>query len=405
MELRNLVNAKVEEAGGDTYRGYELAGQVVEGLMAEGKVKPNNFSIRRLFDELVDGVSLSDEPKRVAEGINTSAFPTIARKIIHKDIIDEYDLALGKVAHLVRESEAIHTDEELVAGFTAGDTEPLIRRQGMAYEETDFGEKDWKVILADFGRMISLTREVIYEDRTGDVLKRAKDIGRAAGQHKAKLIVYTATAQPRLVFEEALFGGAIFKGTTLTQATAVAATTDLYSETHATLTGGDGQVNKNLLVSHALVDYTDIDTVYQTFAAMVDEAGNPIDVAPSTMLIAPGYKATAYKIIKADLLMARGSTDLANISMYNPIRDIGAGELDIISSIYMPVATDWYVGDFAKQLLWLNVFAPATASQGASSELAFTNQIVARFRFSYHGGVGHTDWRYIIKCQTEAAGS
>ncbi len=385
--LRELIDTKVEQAGGDTRLGYQAAGEVIEGLLDSGKVKPSDFSLRQLFEDLVD-VDLGAPAVEVAEGLNTSAFPTIAQKIIHKDILEEYDLAVGNVGMLVSESEATHVDSELVAGFSAADSTPLLRRQGMAYEETDFGEKDWKIVMADFGRMISLTREVIFEDRTSEVLKLAKEIGRASGQHKAKMIIQTIEGLARSAFEEGTSAAATYKGTAM-------ANTDLYSDDHSAF---DGQVNDNLEASNALVDYTDIDKVYQLFAKMVDEAGNPIDVVPSAVLIPTALKATAAKIFKSDLLIATGTTsDVQNIPTYNPIQDLGAGNLTIVSSIFLAATDAWYLGAFDKQLLWLNVFMPATASQGADSELAFTNQIVARFRFSYHAGVGHTDWRYIVK--------
>lgn len=384
--LRELINTKVEQASGNTSLGYKAAGEVIGDLLESGKVKPSDFSIRQLFDDLVD-INLGAPAVEVAEALNSSAFPTIAQKIIHKDILDEYDLAVGNVGSLVTESEVTHVDSELVVGFKAADSTPLLRRQGMSYEETDFGEKDWKIVMADFGRMISLTREVIFEDRTSEVLKLAKDIGRASGQHKAKMIIQTIEGLARDAFEESTSAAANYRGTAL-------AASDLYSNDHASQ---DGQTNDNLEASNALVDYTDVDKVYQLFAKMVDEAGSAIDVVPSAVLIPTALKATAAKIFKSDLLMAVGNTDVTNIPTYNPINDLGAGNLTIVSSIFLANTTTWYLGAFNKQLLWLNVFMPATASQGANSELAFTNQIVARFRFSYHAGVGHTDWRYIVK--------
>ena len=377
--IRNLVESEVEKAG-NQFTGYENAGSKVNDLLETGKVRTSDFSFRQLFEELVD-CPMGADASRVAEALNSSAFPTIAAKVINKDIIDEYNLALGDVGSLVRESQAMRTDEELVVGFSAGDTTPLLRRQGMAYEETSMGEKNWKIKMADFGRMISLTREVIYEDRTGEVLSRAKDVGRAGGHHKQKMIVETIEATARTAFEEASFGGAHFKGNDIT----------MYSNDHSSL---DGQTNDNLVASNALVDYTDLEAVYLAFADMVDEAGDKISIVPKTILIPSALKATASKIMNSQFLHYGGSND--NVPSYNPVDDLGGG-LNIMSSVFMGDTTTWYMGDFPSQLLGLNVYKPATASQGADSELAFTNQIVARFRWSYHYGIGHTDWRYIIK--------
>ncbi len=382
--IKQLVEAKQAEYGDDR-KAYEAAGDSIVELIDGGKIRTSDISFRQLYEELVD-VPLTADAKDVAEAMDSSAFPTVAKKIIHKDIIDEYDLAVGAVGGLVRESNATRTDDELVVGFSAGDTNPLMRRQGMAYEETSFGEKNWKVVMADFGRMISLTREVIYEDRTGEVMSRARDIGRAAGHHKQKMIVETIECAARSAFEESSFGGAVYKGSAQNAAA-------MYNNSHASL---DGQVNDNLIASNALADYTDLDAVYQGFAAMVDEAGNKISIVPNTLFIPNALKAKAFQIMNSQML-GGGATDTVSPT-YNPVKDLAQGGLNVVSSVFMSSATDWYMGDFDKQLLWLNVYSPATASQGADSELAFTNQIVARFRFSYHAGVGHTDWRYITKC-------
>jgi len=186
--IKQLVEQKVQEADGNTRVGYENAANYVGELLESGKLKTSQFSLKQLYEETVD-CPINEEASRVAEAVNTSAFPVIAKKIIHSDIIDEYNLAVGDVANLVRESQATRTDDELIAGFNAVDNTPLLRRQGMAYEETAFGEKNWKIVMADFGRLISLTREAIYEDRTGEVLSRARDIGRAGGHHKQRMII------------------------------------------------------------------------------------------------------------------------------------------------------------------------------------------------------------------------
>jgi hypothetical protein len=250
------------------------------------------------------------------------------------------------------------------------------------------GEKNWKIVMADFGRMISLTREVIYEDRTGEVLSRAKDVGRAGGHHKQKMIVETIENSARTAFDEASAGNcAIYKGTAIGGSGAG----KIYHTTHAAL---DGQVNSNLVASNALADYTNLEAVYLAFADMVDEAGDKISIVPKTVLIPSALKATASKIMNSQFLHYGGSD--SNVPSYNPVADLG-GALNVMSSVFMGDTTSWYMGDFPSQLLGLNVYKPATASQGADSELAFTNQIVARFRWSYHYGIGHTDWRYVIK--------
>ena len=385
--IRTLVDAKVEEAGGRKRKGYQLAANYLGTLLEDKKISTKDFSLRGLYEALCD-TPLNEDPVLVAEDLNSSAFPTIVSKILHKDIIDEYNLALGNVDMLTRKGKATRSDEELVVGFEASSNDVLLRRQGMAYEESDFGEKNWKIFMADFGRMISLTREVIYEDRTGEVLDRAKNIGRLAGHHKQKTIIETLTGTARSYFEESTFQGCFYNGAAKTGA-------NLYANDHAS--NFDGQANDNLAATNALVDYTDVDAVWHLFAAMVDEAGSKINIVPTQIIIPPALKATAAKVFRGDMaLLAVGDGDLQNIPTYNPINDLG-GPLEIVSSVFMPDTSTWYMGSCPDQLLELEVFPPETRTQGADSDLAFTSQIIARFRFSMHWGIGHTDYRYIVK--------
>ena len=87
--IRNLVESEVEKAGGNKYTGYENAGERIVGMLESDKVSTADFSIRQLYEELVD-CPLSADAAQVSEALNTSAFPTIASKVINKDIIDEY---------------------------------------------------------------------------------------------------------------------------------------------------------------------------------------------------------------------------------------------------------------------------------------------------------------------------
>lgn len=378
--LKQLVE-HYKQDGAHPKLAYRLAADHIDGLLTEGQIKPEDFSIRQMFEELVDlPAGLRDDAEAVAEAINTSGFPTIASKVIHKKVIDSYTTALGSVAELVTEDDATNTEKEIVAGMEAADTTPLLRRQGMAYEETGFGEKFWQISMHDFGRMISLTREVIFEDKTGKVMQTAQGIGKSVGNHKAKMIIQTITGQVRTAIEST-YGGAVYKGTVKTAA-------NMYADTHATTF--DGQVNDNLAASNALADYTDIDNILQLFAKMKDESGEAIEVTPTHILVPLALQTLLTRILSGVNLL--GS---ALVPAMNPIQTLG--NFKPVSSIYMADTSTWFMGDFAKQILWLNVFPLETKAQGADSNLAFTNQIVARFRVSYHGGCGHTDYRHIVK--------
>lgn len=390
--LRTLVDQHLQESGDNKQLGFLKASEHITTLLEEKKLKPEDFSIFTLFEELVDPegrFSRTAEATQLVEAIVTSAFPTISKVIINKSILDAYNLAVGDAANLVTEDNASRTTTDTMAGFTAGEGLEY-RPEGMAYEETFFGEKDYGVIMGDFGRIISLTREAIFDDRTGQLLSRAKDIGEKGGQHRAKMIIQTLEVSPRTAFKEKASASKafIYKGAAKQFATVYNATT------HATI---DGQLNPNLVATNTLVDWTDIDAALQLFDAMVDEAGDAIEITPTGILVPSALRTKLWLITNTAQTLAKGSTDLLNINTANPYGPQGMQDYEKYTSRYLTSDSSWFVGDFRKQLVWLWVFKPATAVQTADSESAFTNQIVMRYRFNYHGGCGHKDYRYIVK--------
>jgi hypothetical protein len=386
--LRTLINQQVAEAGNDKAIGFEKAAEMIQDLMEKKTIKPEDFSIRALFEELCDADGAVDRSNagRVAEAITTSAFPTISKVIISKSIIDAYNLYAELGNNLVSEAEATRTTTETVAGFTSPEGLDM-RPEGMAYTETTFGEKDYGVVMADFGRIISLTREAIFDDRTGQLLTRARQIGELGGQHRTKMIVQTLEVAPRTAFGEKTGASKafIYKGAAKQVAT-------VYADTHVAL---DGVVNDNLVASNALVDYSDIEGALLMWDKMVDEAGNPIEVNANTILVPNALKVKLWTVLNTGLT---GFSATDKVPIVSPYGKGGFQDFTSYSSRYLNDTTTWYIGDFKKQLLWLWVFRPETATQTSTSESAFSNQIVMRYRFNYHGGCGHTDYRYIIKC-------
>ena len=388
-QFKSLVESCLQESGNDTFKANRLAGDRVDDLIQEGKINPDQVSLKALFEGTVDLESQGidkDDAVRVAEGINKSAFPTISTKLINKKIIDAYNLTEGEVAKLYSTIEATRTDEENIVGFTNGDYEPQLRPEGLAYEETSFGEKDWSIKMADFGRMISLTRETIFEDRTGSVMNKAKNIGEAAGQHKAKMVIQTLGVDLRTAFNEATSKAAVYKGTALAQAT-------FYSDDHSSTidSAGTNDNKSTIAINSAATAITAVKSAWLQLQKMVDEAGNKITVGgPYFLVVPPDIYVDVWNAFNTP---SWNTGDTVNTPTGSPL-----GSMSPISVIQNPfvAANEWFFGRPDQQLNWVEVFAPATASQGTNAELAFTNQIVARYRFNYHGGAGMTDYRYVI---------
>ena len=385
----NLVETAKQDCGENLGKAGALAGERVEDLLTEGKLKAEDISLKSLFDATVDTDSIdTNDAAQVAEGINKSFFPVISSKIINSQIIAAYNLAEGDVAKLYRTIPATRTDEETVVGFSAGNYTPLLRPEGMSYEETAFGEKYWNIKMADFGRMISVTRETIFEDRTGEVMERARDIGEAAGQHKANMVIQTLEDLPRTAFNETTSNAAIYKGTAQAQAV-------FYSTSHASSIDSAG-TNSNLstdALGSASAALNAVKGAWLQMQSMVDEAGQKISIpGPYFMVVDPSTYVDVWNAFNTPSWMPT-SDGVGQGPTGSPLGAMAP--ISIIQSAWLTTGC-WYFGRPEQQLRWVEVFPAATASQGTNAELAFTNQIVARYRFNYHGGIGNTDYRYVI---------
>lgn len=379
--IKNLITRMEEQHGADKRAAWLAAAQEIDNVCRSGQVDPASFSIRGVFEETVGNASdyRSASPEYISEALHSSAFPIITNTIINNVLMPPYQVEVGPAMQLVSERDAVKTGSENVAGLTAEDG-PTRRREAMAYEEDSFGQKFVTIDKSDFGRMISISRETIIDDRTGEVIDRARSIGRKAGQHQAIQIIQTVEVLPRTALGEATSRAFVYNGTALTQS-------QFYATTHATV--ADKLVNANT-VTNAL-DSAGLKAALTLFGDMVDEDGDKVTVTPKILLVPYALQVDAWELTKS-MLRADSAENAKNF--WGPEGGLG---LTPLASSHLSTSYYWYMGDFPAQLLWLWVWRPETATQGVGSDLAFSNQIVMRIRYAYNGGVGHLDYRHIVR--------
>ena len=66
--IKNLVEAKVEEHGGNLYEGANAAANQIGDLINEGKLNTKDISLRQVYEELVD-CPISESAARVSEAL------------------------------------------------------------------------------------------------------------------------------------------------------------------------------------------------------------------------------------------------------------------------------------------------------------------------------------------------
>lgn len=373
-------------SGGNNAKSRQLLVEKFEQAFKDKTMRTEDVSLKAAFEALVD-ISADDknDSTKVAEAVASSAFTTLTTLIVHRSVIEPYELRMQDLSALYSEDDASMTDDETIHGMT-----PLggIRRrlETEAYDETDFSEKKVTIRKSDFGRIISLTMEDIFNDRTGKIREKAQTIGEDAGSHQEQMIMETLEVLPRTAFGEALSRAFVFEGTAYTQA-------QFYSTTHAAVMP-DGQVNANAVTGG--ITTAGLTNAYNAFAGFKDERGKLIVVRPEVIIVHQSNELALATLLGTEQDIT--TTGMFNVNQFGPR---GRVNLKQITTPYLASSSGlFYMGVPKRSMKWLWVERPQTVTAAADSSLAFERRIVWRARFNYYGGIGHRDYRYIVRGTT-----
>jgi len=127
---------------------------------------------------------------------------------------------------------------------------------------------------------------------------------------------------------------------------------------------------------------------------MRDEKGRYISIIPKAVLVHPATYRTAW-------LMTTETTqpDTANraSNFYRQKLNLIAIQSPFVGTQSGGANTDWYLGDFKKQYVWLWFWKPEVLREGQNSAASFERDTIARFRYGYSAGVGSRDYRFVCK--------
>lgn len=372
--IRQILEGQLSQYPSEPKKAEKAAADQIVRLLKTGKIVPEQVSIREVFDQFCDRDRTLDfegegASKRIAEAMAASDFPYITGKLISSKVIEAYDYALGDVAELVTEVPSKVSTED-IAGFTAAENLERVEL-GMPYEETVMGEKRTQISNSKFGRLISLYKESILFDQTGDMLVRASRIGDKMGIHRHRFIIEKTCSLACDATGEDADKSLVYGGTAYA----------LFSNDHSSI---DNQTNDNL-ASESL-STSGMTNVLALGRRLKDEQGDAIVWIPKVLLVPPELEEAAWQLFNA--------TDKydADERALNPYK----GKHKPIVSPFLTDTNRWYLGDPRKQMRWQWVWKPAVEQQTSTSEAAFERDIVQRYKISYMGGCGATDYRYLL---------
>ncbi|MBL9092545.1 MAG: hypothetical protein JNL96_15080 [Planctomycetaceae bacterium] len=391
-ELRRMAELNGAEA---------TVGHLSESIEA-GHLKPTDFSLRGLFQALVtnrDGTIVGNDvleeccdprgPRKVlsesAHTVDTSHFANVSGLLTVRQAMDAYKAEEFVFSALIPTMSAARQLERLSGTSQLGDQAQIIG-ESKPYPTAGFTE-DWVDLptMLKRGFIVPVTKEAIFFDETAQVLRRASDLGYSFGLNKEKRAIDCVIDENTTAHR--------YKWRNSTYATYQTSTPWINSKT-----------------SNALVDWTDIDAVEALFANMVDpNTGEPIEVAPNTLMVAPSLEATAMRVLDAIGIAYHSAgypTNAAALATTagNPIGRAGSKysmKYSIVSSrqfaARLATDTDWFLNNPAKAWVYREAW-PATPSQApVNSEMEFNNDIAFRFKISEMGAYATVDPRYAAK--------
>ena len=363
-----------------------------------GRVGMSQFSIQDLTESFCGPKWYNDKVElREAGGIPVSStmFPQITGQLLFSEIRRQFDVEANDFSPRVPVIPSIIKGTEIVpsiARIAPGDMEDVA--EGQSYPRVGVTEEYFTLPAKQKrGAIIEVTKEAMKFDKTGMLVEQARDIGRVLGAARENAIIDCLIGQ-----------------------------TNNYSRngtaTNTYLTAGAYINNQS---STPLVDWTDIDSALQLFAAILDPTtSEPLAdlMRPKHLIVMPFKKRTAARILTATmtgqneaLVRAAGRTE-QSFQGGNPISDLG---LELISSIRLyrrvldgpePTAATaqdgWFLGDLTKLLGWYEVFPLTLTQKGVESEAAFDRDVDLQYKASYYGVCAVREPRYMVRMENTA---
>jgi hypothetical protein len=381
--------------------------ETIVGLLEEGELKPEDFSLRQLWEACVGPTHLT-LPSYAARqrvylahldqlsslhseaDLGTNLFQTVTGAVVARRVLDAYNQTEGLIGDQLVTVERSAVKNERIAGFTALQG-PKPVEEGMPYEEASFGDKFVTTVESKKGRILSITEEAIHFDQTGELLRRAARIGEATRLEREKTIVRGVVDADYVPGSSGVYrpGGVL---------------EPLYPQDGSNynyIGAGNTVSGPPFNTAVALEDWTDIDLVLRYHATQVrddrhaPEPGEPIVWMPKILLVPKGKELTALRIVTASSLTVVTGDASHRTEFRNPF----GGVYTVLSSPFLDAVSpdDWYLGDFRRQFIWKEIWPVQVFRQARESEADFERDVVARFKVRYYGGINALDERWVVK--------
>ncbi len=371
QQLRRFYEAA--ERDRQPRRFFEDIGRALQAK----ELRPEDFSIRKLFEEFVDGgreIAESWNPRQgggvnileAADAVDTSSFSNITGQILYSAVLEKYMMPEFVFSRLIPTQPTSFSGERLVGMGQIGDEAEIVA-EGAQYPFVGFGEDYVDTPqTTKRGMICPVTKEAVFFDLTGQILDRAREVGLWLGVNKEKRAIDC------VIDENTTAHRYKWRGT-------------VYA-TYQTTTPWD-----NVTASNALVDWTDLDNDRQTANGLIDpNTGEPIMIGPTQQLIVTDQLLwSAQRIANATEITVTvpGYATSGNPTGYttkNPVQG-----LQVVSSVLLAsrlaTDTDWFTGDVGGYAKYMENWPITVVQAPPNSQEDFHRDIVAQFKASERG--------------------
>jgi hypothetical protein len=371
-------------------KGREALGPagVVRRLFESGQVKPKEIDLTKLWCEcfgyqsyydckhgLREGAEVVREAELAEAGqgaVTSAAFTNISGQFVYQTTLDAYRMEEGIFTKLVPERDASSLDGEKIAGVTEIGNRIARRSETMPYAQAGVGE-NWVFTppIVDQGVIISLSWESLFNEKTGQLAERARDVGKWGAFNREIEAI------------DAFLDDTSVSGTTAHR----------YNWRNAgqIQTFGDNSGTHswdNLVASNALVDQNNLNAAEQQINLLVDPfTGAPIMFDFPQIVVSKALEPTAYNVLNTETITrvtpgyaTSGNPQTGNVAnqwrgRYQPVSS------RLLSS-RMALSTNWYLANIAVMLRCMVAERPNVVQAPDNTDASFRRRIVNEWRYN-----------------------
>lgn len=375
---------------------YKLWGHFCQALEG-GEFPLERVSFRSLFEnflpggrELVaswnpmqgegDGYSLETLLEE-AGAVTSDQFSNITGQIVYNRILQGF-MAEEYVFSKIIPNVPTQFNGEKIAGISRIGDEAQVIEEGRPYPLVGVSEDYIQTpVTRKRGMICPLTKEAVFFDRTGLLVSRCSEVGQMLGLNKEVRLIDAVIDQNVTTHEYN------WKGTT-----------------YATYQSSTPWIN--ITATNGLTDWTQVDAAEQTLSKITDPwTGEPIMIQPKDIIVQRGKLYTARRIVTATEIevVTPGFATSANPTKTmtpNPIqgyRIISSQLLYSRMNNASEAATDWFLGDVARAVNYMENFPLTTVQAPANNIEEFNRDIVMMWKSSERGATAVVEPRVLHK--------